>query len=60
MHWHELTKAQKEQILESHIFVEEKRDGKIKARKVASAFASSIVVSIPIDKARQLRWRWQN
>jgi hypothetical protein len=34
MHWHELTKAQKEQILESHIFVEEKRDGKIKARKV--------------------------
>ena len=34
MHWHELTKAQKERILESHIFVEEKRDGKIKARKV--------------------------
>jgi hypothetical protein len=27
MHWHELTKAQKEHILESHIFVEEKRDG---------------------------------
>jgi hypothetical protein len=34
MHWHELTSAQKERILESHIFVEEKRDGKIKARKV--------------------------
>jgi hypothetical protein len=34
MHWHELTKAQKEHILESHIFVEEKRDGKTKARKV--------------------------
>jgi hypothetical protein len=34
MHWHKLTKAQKEHILESHIFVEEKRDGKIKARKV--------------------------
>ena len=31
---YELTKAQKERILESHIFVEEKRDGKIKARKV--------------------------
>ena len=34
MHWHELTKAQKERSLESHIFVEEKRDGKIKATKV--------------------------
>jgi hypothetical protein len=34
MHWHELTKAQKEHILESNIFVEEKQDGKIKARKV--------------------------
>jgi hypothetical protein len=34
MHWHELTQAQKEHILESHIFVEEKQDGKIKARKV--------------------------
>jgi hypothetical protein len=33
MHWHELTKAQKEHILKSHIFVEEKQDGKIKARK---------------------------
>jgi hypothetical protein len=34
MHWHELTQAQKEHILKSHIFVEEKHDGKIKARKV--------------------------
>jgi hypothetical protein len=34
MHWHELTQAQKEQIQESHIFIEEKQDGKIKARKV--------------------------
>jgi hypothetical protein len=34
MHLHELTNAQKLHILESHIFVEEKRDGKIKARKV--------------------------
>jgi hypothetical protein len=34
MYWHELTKAQKEHILESHFFVEEKQDGKIKARKV--------------------------
>ena len=33
-HWHSLTKKQKDQILESHIFVEQKRDGKIKARKV--------------------------
>ncbi len=35
-HWHEyeLTKKQKEQILESHIFVEQKWDGLIKARKV--------------------------
>jgi hypothetical protein len=33
-HWHGLTKKQKEQVLESHIFVEQKRDGKIKARKV--------------------------
>jgi hypothetical protein len=35
-HWHVLTKKQKEQILEFHIFVEEKRDGTIKARKVIS------------------------
>ncbi len=33
-HWHALTKKQKEQVLESHIFVEEKRDGMIKALKV--------------------------
>jgi hypothetical protein len=30
-HWHSLTKKQKEQILESCIFVEQKRDDKIKA-----------------------------
>jgi hypothetical protein len=36
MHWHEFTTAQKECILGSHIFVEEKRDGKIKARKVVN------------------------
>jgi hypothetical protein len=34
MHRHESTSAQKERILEFHIFVEEKRDGKIKARNV--------------------------
>jgi hypothetical protein len=28
-HWHGLTKKQKEQVLESHIFVKQKRDGKI-------------------------------
>ncbi len=33
-HWHSLSKKQKEQVLESHIFVEEKKDGTIKARKV--------------------------
>jgi hypothetical protein len=33
-HWHSLSKKQKEQVLKSHIFVEEKRDGTIKARKV--------------------------
>jgi hypothetical protein len=34
MYWHELNQAQKEHILKSHIFVEEKHDGKVKARKV--------------------------
>ena len=33
-HCHSLSKKQKEQILESHIFIEQKRDGTIKARKV--------------------------
>ncbi len=33
-HWHSLSKKQKEQVLESHIFVEQKWDGTIKARKV--------------------------
>jgi hypothetical protein len=33
-HWYDLTKKQKQQILESHIFVGEKKDGAIKARKV--------------------------
>ncbi len=33
-HWHALSKKQKEQVLESHIFDEEKRDGTIKACKV--------------------------
>jgi hypothetical protein len=34
MHWHDLTKAQKEHTLEFHIFIEEKQDGKINAKKV--------------------------
>ncbi len=34
MHWQELTQAQREHILESHIFFEKKQDGKIKAREV--------------------------
>jgi hypothetical protein len=33
-HWHGLTKKQKGQILKSQIFVEQKRDGLIKAWKV--------------------------
>jgi hypothetical protein len=33
-HWHALSKKQKQQILESHIFVKEKLDGAIKAHKV--------------------------
>jgi hypothetical protein len=33
MHWHALTQAQKKHILKSHIFIEEKQDGNIKARK---------------------------
>ena len=33
-HWHDLSKTQKDKIIQSHIFVEQKRDGKIKARKV--------------------------
>jgi hypothetical protein len=33
-HYHTLTKKQKDQLLESHIIVEEKRDSTIKARKV--------------------------
>ena len=36
LHWHELTGKQKEQVLESHIFIKQKRDGKIKACKVIS------------------------
>jgi hypothetical protein len=38
MHWHELTTAQKECILESFIFIEEKRDDKIKVRKVFGGY----------------------
>ena len=41
-HWHELTKKQKEQILETHIFVEQKRDVFIKARKVSVAISNEI------------------
>ena len=34
-HWKELTEFQRRTILESHMFLKEKRDGKIKARTVA-------------------------
>lgn len=33
-HWHELTEKERTCILESHVFVEEKRDGRLKAREV--------------------------
>jgi len=35
MHWKTLTPEQRKQVLESHIFVERKRDGVLKARTVA-------------------------
>lgn len=35
MHWKELTHTQKQTVLESHMFLKEKRDGKIKGRTVA-------------------------
>ena len=34
-HWKELTQRQKDMVLESHMFIKEKRDGKIKGRTVA-------------------------
>jgi hypothetical protein len=36
MHWKSLTADQRKKMLESHIFVERKRDGVLKARQVAS------------------------
>jgi hypothetical protein len=35
MHWSELTDTQRQTVLESHMFLKEKRDGKIKGRTVA-------------------------
>ena len=35
MHWKSLTADQRKKVLESHIFVERKRDGTLKARQVA-------------------------
>ena len=34
-HWRELTHTQRQMVLESHMFLKEKRDGKIKGRTVA-------------------------
>jgi hypothetical protein len=34
-HWRELSKAQRQTVLESHMFLKLKRDGKIKGRTVA-------------------------
>jgi hypothetical protein len=35
MHWKDLTETQRKTVLESHLFLKEKRDGKIKGRTVA-------------------------
>ncbi len=35
MHWKSLTAEQRKKVLESHIFVERKQDGSLKARQVA-------------------------
>jgi hypothetical protein len=35
MHWHKLNEEQKKTILETHMFLKKKRDGKIKGRTVA-------------------------
>ncbi len=35
MHWKSLTAEQRKKVLESHIFVERKRDGTLKAQQVA-------------------------
>ena len=34
MHWKELDETQRKSILESHIFLKQKRDGKIKGQTV--------------------------
>jgi hypothetical protein len=52
-HWHILTKKQKEQIPESHIFVEEKRDGTIKAWKVFGG--TNNVITLP-RRMSVLQW----
>jgi hypothetical protein len=56
MHWHEWTTAQKEHILECHMFVEENQDGKIKARKMVGGnkqqdYITKEVVSPPMVSA---------
>jgi hypothetical protein len=35
MHWRQLSHIQRKTVLESHMFLKEKRDGKIKGRTVA-------------------------
>jgi hypothetical protein len=34
-HWRELSRVQQQTVLDSHIFLKQKRDGKIKGRTVA-------------------------
>jgi hypothetical protein len=49
MHWHELSHAQRQIVLESHMFLKEKRDGKTKGKTVAGGIKQRC--SIPNEDA---------
>jgi hypothetical protein len=59
-HWHALTKKQKEQVLESRTFVEEKWDGTIKAQKNigGNKDVSSLTVTAEIVVLKKYARRW--
>jgi hypothetical protein len=44
-HWRELSKAQRQTVLESHMFLKLKRDGKIKGRTVAGGYKQCDYIS---------------
>jgi hypothetical protein len=59
MHWHELNETQKKTVLESHMFLKQKRDSKIKDRTVADGnkqrdFISKEEASSPTDNGRAI------